>query len=314
MPDTRPNYSCTQEELYTVLELGWTNYSANIGGFTLLKGKYNPAYATSALSDISAAKILPSKQTRNAIPENMRVQLVTLGDTCLANERKLKSYLEEVFTGESTKAMLVAAGWIEYRDASSEGWTAMNTMNGLGDSFIADHTTALEAGTSNMPATFITTYKSGKTAFETVYNSYLQSGLATYGGKNAKVVANNAIYTTFTKMMSDGRLIFEDNLIIKEQFVFVNLLSQVGGVGTTGMRITVKDSITKLFNTDFSAAVQPGDKSGKADGAKFVELKMSADESYTVVVTVPGYPTHTTTGVKLKTGVMHRLDLVLVKE
>ena len=259
-----------------------------------------------------AAKALPAKQTRDAVPENIRVQLIPLWITCLANQRRLKSYLEEVFVGDATKTMLTAAGFGYYSDASNEVWEDVHSMIALGLTFITDHTTELEAGTTNMPAGFVTTYTSGKTAFETVYYNYIQKTIATFGGTNAKIVSNNAIYTKLNKMLSDGKLIFEDNDILKAEFTFTNLLAQVSESGTTGMRITVKDKLTKLNITNFKVTVQPGDITKYADGNKILILPMSADKYWVEIIT-PGYPPYSNKEVVLTTGVMHKVDLVLEK-
>ena len=254
MPKLNNMYNCSQQELYSVCDIAWANYATNISGFTSLKGKYNATLGTNALEAVQAAKALPAKQTRDAVPENLRVQLVPLVQTCLANQRKLKSYLEEVFVSDATKPMLTAAGFGYYREASNENWEDVHSMIALGLKFITDHKTELEAGTSNMPIEFLSTYTSGKIAFETIYNSYIQKTQVAFSGTNTKIAANNNIYTTLTKMLSDGRLIFEENNILKEEFTFSNLLSKVAGKGTTGIRITVRDYITKLFITDFSVS------------------------------------------------------------
>ncbi len=306
------SYNCSQQELYSVSELAWANYATNNVGFSLLKGKYTPKYGTDSLEDVLAAKALPAKQTRDAVPENVRVQLIPLWITCLANQRRLKSYLEEVFVGDATKVMLTAAGFGYYPDAANEVWEDVHSMNALGLTFITDHSIPLSAGTTNMPAGFIATYTSGKTAFETVYNNYIQKTIATFSGTNAKIAANNAIYTKLTKMLGDGRLIFEDNDILKAEFTFTNLLAQIAGTSTTGMRITVKDSITKLNVTNFKATVQPGDITKDADGNKILILQMSADKYWLEVIT-PGYPPYSNKEVVLTTGVMHKVDLVLEK-
>ncbi len=312
MSKSLKNYNCTQQELYSVAEIGWVNYATNNADFTLLKGKYTPKYGTDSLADVLAAKALPAKQTRDAVPENVRVQLIPLWTTCLANQRKLKSYLEEIFVGDATKSMLTAAGFGYYLNASNQVWEDVHSMIALGLTFITDHSNALEAGTTNMPAGFVATYTSGKTAFETVYNNYIQKTIATFGGTNVKIVANNSIYTKLNKMLSDGRLIFEDNDILKSEFTFTNLLAQVAGTGTTGMRITVKDSITKLNITNYKVTVQPGDMTRNADGNKVLILQMSADKYWVEIIT-PGYPPYTNKEVVLTTGVIHKVDLVLEK-
>ena len=112
-------------------------------------------------------------------------------------------------------------------------------------------------------------------------------------------------------MLNDGKLIFEGESTTRAIFTFTNVLAMVTGNGTTGIRITVVDSISKVNITDFMATVQPGDEVAVAAGV-ILEMKMSED-SYTVVITAPGYTPLTIKAVRLKTGVMHRLDVELVK-
>jgi len=306
------NYNCTQEDLYIAADLAWTNYGTNQSSFLALKGKYTASYGTDAISAILAAKNLPNEQVRVAIPENIRESLLPLGYTCLANQRKLKSYIDEVYKGNTGKTMLSAAGYDEYHAAQNESWSDMMTMISLGAIFINSHTATLEAGTSNMPTAFIATYGTGKTAFETMYNSFLTSSQATSGGTDAKIAANNAVYKTVTGMLADGKIIFENNGTTKKLFVWDTLLSQVSGNGTTGLRVTLKDSISLLNETNFTVTVQPGDITEQSAGDKVLKIEMAAN-TYAITVTATGYPVYTNNKVKLKTGSFRHLNLVLVK-
>ena len=303
-------YACSQQSLYTVAAVVWANYNSNLASFTTFKSKYTAAMATAALAALAAAKLLPNEQARGSVPELVRIALLPLGATCLANQRMLKSYIEDAFPA-SVSTQLASAGNNSYRAAYNEGWEEMNTMITDGNLFIANNTVALEMTGTNMPAAFVTTYTSGKTAFETIYNNYLLTAQATSGNTNTKMKANNAVYTSLRSMLDDGKLIFEADKTRKALFTFSNVLAKVTGNGTTGMRITAADSVSKVNLTDFTATVQPGDEVGTAIGV-VLELKMSED-LYTVVITAPGYHSLTLAVVQLKTGVMHRLDVELVK-
>jgi hypothetical protein len=70
-------YNCSQQNLYAIVWLAWANYSDNQADF---EGKYTADYATDAVAAIVAAKALPTKQGRNAVPEAIRQQLVPLGE------------------------------------------------------------------------------------------------------------------------------------------------------------------------------------------------------------------------------------------
>ena len=244
------------------------------------------------------------------MPELVRIALLPLGATCLANQRMLKSYIEDAFPA-SVSTQLASAGNNSYHAAYNEGWEEMNTMITDGNLFIATNTAALEMAGTNMPAAFVATYTNGKTAFETVYNNFLLTAQATSGGTTDKIKANNAIYTTLRSILNDGKLIFENDKTREALFTFSTVLAKVAGNGTTGMRITAVDSISKVNLKDFTVTVEPGDEAGVAIGV-VLELKMS-ENLYTVVVSAPGYTSITLAGVQLKTGVMHRLDVELVK-
>ncbi len=306
----QPLYGCSQQSLYTVAAVVWTNYNTNLAQFTAFKGKYTTALATTALAALAAAKLLPNQGTRNSLPESVRIALVPLGVTCLANQRKLKSYIEEAFP-TSTVAMLKSAGNSSYHAAYNEGWEEMNTMITDGQLFITNNTADLEMIGNNMPTAFIATYTNDKTAFETVYKSYLLSAQATAGETSDKMKANNGVYTTLRNMLNDGQLIFENDATRKAIFTFDTVLGKVTGNGTTGMRITGSDSVSKVNITNFTASVQPGAEVAVADGI-ILELKMS-EALYTVVISAPGYTPLTITNVQLTTGIMHRLDVELVK-
>ena len=312
MQKIHSNYPCSQQSLYTVAGLVWAAYDANLAAFTGLKGKYTNAYSIAALVDIKAARDLPTVHSRNSIPESIRIQLLPLGLKCLSNQRKLKSYIHEVFPENAAKPMLAAAGFNSYSSALNEGWEEMNTMVTAGHTFIDANSTVLQAGTTNMPLPFKATYATDKTAFETVYSNYIASTQATPGGTNDKIVANNAVYSTLMAMMEDGRLIFENDSIKKALFTFGTVLSNVTGVGSTGMHITAIDSISKLRIEHFTATVQPGDEAGNA-AKDTLDLKMPAD-TYTVVIMAPGYHDVIVSSVVLTTGVMHRLEVIMVKK
>ena len=306
----RALYGCSQQSFYTVAALVWANYNTNVLLFKALKGKYTPAFAVAALSALAAAKLLPNQETRNAMPESVRIALLPLANNCLANQRKLKSYIEEAYP-TTASTMLASAGNKSYKAAYHEGWEEMNTMITDADLFIGNNTAALEMAGANMPAAFAATYTTDKTAFETVYKSYLLTAQATSGDTSDKMKANNKVYTTMMAMLKDGQLIFETDETRKAIFTFDTVLGNVTGNGTTGMRITASDSVSKVNITKFTASIQPGAVVAVADGI-ILEVKMS-EALYTVVISAPGYNDLTINSVQLKTGIMHRLDVELVK-
>jgi len=308
----RAFYGCTQQQLYTASGMAWASYGLDVLDFTDFKGKYTAGYGTAAIAALLAAKLIPTHEARNSVPESFRVQLLPLANISLGFCRRLKSYIEEAYPGDLAKPMLNAAGFANYLKASNEGWEELNVMVTSCNSFITNNTTALEAGGTNMPSTFPATFSAGVTAYETKYSQFITSAQATSGGTNTKVSANNAIYETTIGMMEDGRLIYEDNTVKRDLYTFSNIVAKLGGAGETGIRIKISDGHTGLSVSEYEASIQPGDEMGVGDINGVLEVKM-AEDTYTIVIIAEGYPPYTKSGIEITTGKMHRLDIVLFK-
>ena len=308
----RALYGCTQQQLYTASGMAWASYGLDVADFTAFKGKYTADYGTAALAALLAAKLIPTHEARNSVPETFRVQLLPLANSCLGLVRRLKSYIEDSYPGDLAKPQLNAAGFANYTKASNEGWEELNVMVTSCNLFITNNTTALEAGGTNMPAAFPATFATSVTAYETKYNQFITSSQATSGGTNTKVSANNAVYETTIGMMEDGRLMYEDNTVKRDLYTFSNIVAKLGGAGETGLRIKISDGHTGLSVPDYEASIQPGDEMGVGDVNGVLEVKMPED-SYTIVIIAEGYPPYTKSGVEITTGKMHRLDIVLFK-
>jgi hypothetical protein len=311
MAHAHPLYNCSQQNLYIAATMGWENYADNQAAFKDFKGKYTPAYGTNALAEMLAAKALPDSNSRNSIPETLRDTLVPLADTCLYNWNMLKSYIEEVYEGSTEKTMIRAAGGDYYKKARKYDWSEVDMMNQAATTFIANHTTELQKGTENMPATFVAKYASGKTAFDAVYKNFLQAQQATGGGTDAKIIANNNVYKKLIAMQKDGRLIFDANESKKDLFTFDTLLSFISGTGASGFKLWVIDSLSELPITDYKVNIQPGDitEVGGADGT--LEKHLS-ENVYSFTLEATGYDVYRDT-IRVTTGTVSRKKIKLVK-
>jgi len=313
MSNTRSLYNCSEQHLYIATAMGWANYGDNILDFTALKGKYNVLFGTSAILDMNAAKLLPGELTRNEIPESIRLALHPVAETCLSNWRTLKSYIDEAYPGALAKPMEHAAGSLYYSAGANDSWSSIDKMNTEALTFITKYSTVLQMGTQNMPVAFVTTFTDGKKAFDTIYASYLQAQQHTNPGTNAKIIANNVVYTKLIKMLIDGQLIYSANPSKKELFTFASILSFISGTGITGFTLKLTDSITKLPITDYSVVVQPGNILGIGDKNGLKEIK-TEEGLYDIEITVPNYPNYSAKGFRTITGTMSRKNIVLVKD
>lgn len=312
MSNTNPAYSTTQQQLYLVTEMAWGNYKDNLADFAAFKGKYTAQLATDALAEVAAAKAIPDNQTRGAVPETMRLQLLPLAEVCLFNFQKLKSYIEEVYEDGEEKPMLDAAGSQYYRAASREGWEQMGSLLTASAKFLTDHATTLEAGGQNMPTAFVAEYNTAKTAFETKYSEFLKTAQATPAGTSTKITANNALYKKVIAMLNDGQLLYKNNPTKKDLFTFSSLLSYITTAGTTGIEIKLTDKQSSQPIGGYTATLQPGNKTGIADATGILQLTI-AEGLYDMTITATGYPAYTEKDIKITTGVMSKKGIVLEK-
>ena len=157
----RPEYNCSQKDLYSIMETAWANYTLKLTNFTAHKAIYNAAFKTTAVAAIAAAKALPDDSTRGAVAESLRITLVKNGKTCLLNFQVLKSYIETAFTDrDQWPVQFKAAGSDYYREASQEDWESMELLNQSAKNYLTANNTLLlgVAPNLNMPATFTASF------------------------------------------------------------------------------------------------------------------------------------------------------------
>ncbi len=306
-----PSYKCTQQQLYAVANLGWQNYLDNLADFTNHKAKYTGEFGTNAIAAVLAAKNLPNAQTRGSVPESIRIQLLEAAAACGDNWQKLKSYIMDAFPLSQQKPMLEAAGSKFYQKASSAGWEQMQSMLTSASQFINDNGNSLLQEGTNMPAAFPAKFETDKTVFETKYTEFLSAQQGTIGGTTNKIIANNTVYDTLTKMFADGQIIYRTDPVNKALFVFDSLLSFLTTGRETGLRIVAKEEVTELPVAGFAVTVQPGNVQASTDEDGVLVLSLAQD-TYSVIGIKDGYESFTEE-VNITTGVVSRRNIVLTK-
>ncbi len=221
----RPEYNCSQKDLYSILETAWANYTLKQTNFTAHKAIYNPAFKTTAVAAIAAAKALPDDSTRSAVAESIRINLVKAGKTCLLNFQFLKSYIETAFSDKlQWPVQYKSAGGDYYREAGQEDWESLELLNQSAKNYLTNNNSLLlgVAPNLNMPATFTASLTNAATAFSALYLSF-KSAEETSALTAVKINANNACYRTMTGMLKDGQVIFANDLETRKLFVFRTL-------------------------------------------------------------------------------------------
>jgi hypothetical protein len=309
-----PNFPCTQEQLYVICRMAWENYLEDNTAFNDFKAKYKEELGNNALTAVQAARNLPDEQTRNAEHEKIRVQLREIGDGCLLNWRQLKSYIRDVFPEGERKPMYEAAGQDFYEDAANEGWVKMLSLLDAGAKFIVDNAGTLSDGGNNMPDGFPVKFNNAKTSFENKYKDFLNTKEGNLEDTDAKNTANNALYDTLRPMLDDGQLIFAKNPTKRQRYVFDSLLGLVVSAGTTGVRVGLTEEVSELPVKDIAINMQPGNNNFVSNENGIGEKEMAENDYILNIPETELYEAVKDLPVKVRTGTMHRVNIVMKKK
>ena len=252
-------YNCTQPELYSTVRLMLSNYTANLADFTGYKAKYTAPFGAALATAVDSAEALPDKETRDAVAETLRTELVTLNAKCCDNWQRLKGYITEVFTPESLKTNLDAAGARNYSDALNQNWEKAVEMNVQANAFIAANTVKLDGGGLNMPAGFPLTYKTDAKAFSDKYEEYKPATETTVATTD-KINANNSVFHQAMDVCADGQIIYRLDAVKSKLFTWSEIIKVITPPGVTALTITVLEDETghPIVNADVIAQ-QAGD-------------------------------------------------------
>lgn len=235
MPDPRPQaiYTCSQSELYAICNIGWTSFIENQPDFEAFKTIYNAAYGPAALAEVKDAINLPGFQERNEASETTYIQMVQAHAQCILKWKALRSYIKSSFPAELQKPKVESAGYDHYAKAANKNWDATMLLLTAGQHFIDNNTTALTTG--GMPATFAADYALASDTFNALYLKFTDFEQDEEEATDAKITANNAIYSKLISMFEDAQIIYEDNAAKRERFVFAQIKAMIStkpGSGT----------------------------------------------------------------------------------
>ncbi len=211
----KPNYNCTEQELYTICTTGWNSVTQHLTRFTAFKAKYVATLVTTRLASVVIASELPDEQQRNSDYETASIELRKIGRTSCDKWQMLKRYIADAFPADQQKPMLEAAGFNYYDKAGSGNWDSVKGLMTSGSTFITAKLADLTAN-DNMPLTFQVEFDALKTDF----NKFIQAEEESRVGQDTKINANNAIFADLMSMLLDGQEIFKKEEALLKQFVF----------------------------------------------------------------------------------------------
>jgi hypothetical protein len=304
----RPDYSCTQQQLYAVGRAAWQNCNARLVDFTALKAKYTALFVTGKINAITAAENLPDNEQRVQAAALIRKQMSVKGEECRDKWQRLKLYIQEAFPANEIDTRLAAAGSSHYTAAVKENWDELKRLMIDGEQFITDNTAALSAN-DNMPAGFPLEFTTKKTEFETMYNDYVNASLNTEVQTQDKINANNAVYADLISMLKDGQRIYKKDEALRKLFTFDQVLNDVAGAGQAGLKGTVTDGVNPLEGVKVKIVEDEEETLADADG-KYAITQLAAG-IYHIEFSKAGYQTQIIE-VIIEAGVTKTLDVVMV--
>jgi Carboxypeptidase regulatory-like domain len=306
---TKKTFSCSQQELYTVCNIGWQSCNQYLGQFSDFKARYTAPYIEGRQEEIAEAANLPDAQARAAQSEILRIQLEEKAATCLSNWQKLKRYILDAWQPNLQKPNLEAAGQNYYSKAGENNWEAVASLVQSGSTFISTNSATLQAN-ENMPASFQVTFDNAKAAFTENHQEFIESEQAKVLATETKMLANNNIHAKVMAMFMDGQELFKDNEALKKQFVFEQVLTLASGTGSAGLKGTISDANTETPVVGAIVTILPTGRTTASDEeGKYHFTQLAADE-YAVTITAEGYQSFSADQT-INTGVTSTLNAAL---
>ncbi len=286
----KPNYHCSQAQLYVVLQMGWDNYQQFLTVLNKIRPQFTAKFGEDAVARINKAAALPDKEARDEAAILLRQSLAEQARECRETWKMLKGYISYAFEDGSEKSRWTAAGWNYYDSASNENWAATNAMMISGQSYLDANLVSLRAN-DNMPESFVTDFVSVKNAFIEVYKNFLAAEQSSQKKTEVKIEANNACYKECLKMFSVAVDAFENDDENRKLFIFSEILQKVAGAGTPGVSGIVLDAETSLPLEGVEATIENRKNNDKTNAKGRYEMLQIATGVYKLILNKKGYKT-----------------------
>ncbi len=304
-------YRCSQAELYSICRLGWKSCEQHLNDFADFKARYDYQYIQNQLTAITDAENMADAQARGAISERLRTQLIEKADECTAAFQRLKRYIEDAYPTNQQKTQFDAAGQQYYTRATAYNWDSVASLNASATRFIADYFNDLTANL-NMPMSFQSKFDNLRVEFTQLQQDFLNAEEDAIQKTEAKVTANNQLYSDLIKMFKDGQEIFNKDEAKYKQFVFEQVLNLVGGTSTSGIKGYVTNSNTGQALPNVFVTVIGKNKTTTTDNEGRYEILQVAAGTYSVEFKLEGYEVNIQANYEIKTGIVSKLDAAMV--
>jgi hypothetical protein len=304
-------YSGTQAELYLACRFGFELCETNLSAFTAYKSKYTPAFIAQNLAAIDAADALDDSTARYTTAQNLRLDVIEQRDEFMFLYNALRGYIADAYRGDKGTNMAKSAGHTFYAKANANNWASATALMSAAVPFALTYKAELMAN-ENMPADFPTRLQAKKADFDAVYKAWNAADTASTTQTQEKIAANNAIYTSFSAMVSDASKAFRPTDPTLEKFSIVNIYAQIRGSKPSGLNGLITDEATKEPREHAKVSIPLFGKifTTKEDGRfDFTPLPVG---KYDLQIECEGYETVFKEEVEVGTGAVTRLNVKMV--
>ena len=229
----KPDYNCSQAELYAGLDITWNSQAKYEAEFMDESTRYTAGLSATRKAAIEAARALPDGASRYADSRILHIDLEKKLMAALSKWNSLEGYIKNGFAAEYYSTRISEAGKGFYSEAGDKDWEKAKELLKEGKNFIAAHSAVLLAD-GGMPATFPAAFDLAKTQFETVYAQFMTAREDAQEQTDAKILANNNIYKDGRAMMKDGKHIFRKQASVRERFIWKRIRAMVSLVVSPG--------------------------------------------------------------------------------
>ncbi|MES2619256.1 MAG: hypothetical protein V4615_00270, partial [Bacteroidota bacterium] len=140
---TKPKFTCTHRELYTVCASGWESCNQNLEKFTSFRPVYTAAFVEARINDLNQVKAIPHKTKRTVTQELARTELKNKLNQCLDAWRKLKLTIPDLWPEDQHEAHYKDMGSDFYLDCIKMKWESCTGMMDSAMLFIQKHSALL---------------------------------------------------------------------------------------------------------------------------------------------------------------------------
>jgi hypothetical protein len=308
-----PNYGCSYAKLYPALRLGWDACTDNLDEIAVFFPEYTPELIAQNKAAIDAADRLPDLSARQALVDAALLTLAGCRDAGVRLFGFLLSYIAKTYSVDMQDSQADAAGKTYLAAAKGTDWASMSQVFSSAIPFMEDNWTALTEKGKITPA-FLADFKVKEAAFQSAFSVYKSAAKVAKDKTDAKVVANNAAYSSYMLMNTDAQRVFSDSPDVAKQFIFTGLLAQVQGVKNAGINGKILNGSTGKALEKVTIRLIGSDKVAVTDKGGRYEITPLSMGKYTLIIECEGFVTQTFKDKVVKTGSMTRLNVTLVAD